>query len=109
MRASIGFGQLLAQRLAFSLQHLADTGDLGGFRADGSGVLTGDQHMHVAADLGSGGQRLVGRVRQAAIVVFCNKSTWPYQILLLRSSACRPVRRHRSTFSPAWRTGGSVT
>lgn len=61
--------------------------------------------MHLAAHLGRGGQRLVGRVFQRSVVVFCNEEDShqiaPASLSLATSSAGEP------TLMPAWRFGGS--
>ncbi len=89
------------------MQHLAHTVDPGRRGRNGIGARAGHQHIHVAAKLGSRGHGLVGRVRQGRIVVFSNNKN-SHQIAPLALSFATRVGTS-STFSPASRTGGSVT
>ena len=94
-------GQIVGKARIVGKQHLGDAGKLGGCIGGSLGALAGDQHMHIAADLGSRRQRLGGLVGKACIVVVSQKKNGHgYNLPVpelkarrLRSSACRRVRR----------------
>ena len=53
-------GQAVGEVLAFGMDHLGDAGDLRGGLGGFAGVVAGDQHVHVAAALGSRGDGVEG-------------------------------------------------
>jgi len=65
-------GELLGQARAVGVQHLGHTLELAGGLGRAAGVVAGDQHVHVAAALGGGGDSVQGRTLEGAVVVFGN-------------------------------------
>jgi hypothetical protein len=87
------------------VKHLADAASFAACCGGTGGIVAGDQHMNVAAHLGSGGQRLVGCILQRGIVVFGDEEdrhqSAPASLSLATSSA------GVFTLMPARRFGGS--
>ena len=69
-------------------QHFLDAVELGSRVGDRLAVMTGDQDMHVGADLLGGGQRLGGRILERLVVVLGEEKTG-IRSPPLRFSVCR--------------------
>ena len=68
-------GEPMLQRVALGEQHLGDAVELRSGFGGGFGVLAGDEHMDVAAQLPRGRQRLGGLVGQRGVVVIGNEKS----------------------------------
>ncbi|EGE60965.1 hypothetical protein RHECNPAF_13300157 [Rhizobium etli CNPAF512] len=66
-------GEIVGQRIAFGEQNVGDACELGSGIGSRLGALAGDQHVHVAANLGSGRQCLGGLVGKGCVVVVSQK------------------------------------
>ena len=63
-----GGGQRFSQRAleigSLGMQHFLHACELGGLGGSAAGIVASNQHMHITADGGSCGQRLVGGILQ---------------------------------------------
>ena len=98
------FGQAMGQAGGVGVQHLGDTGDLGGGLGGFGGVLAGDQHVDVATAGQRSGDGVQGGGLDGGVVVFghheniceCGHLFGSLRSLWLRSSAWSPAWRHRA-------------
>src|SRR5690606_29366504 len=100
-------GQLVAEGGGLRQQDLAYAGDVRGGVGGGLGPLADDEDVDVAAQLGGGGDGLVGGLADGGAVVIGDDENGHYSTPAVLSLATRSAAS--VTFTPAPRLGGSVT
>src|SRR5205807_9406406 len=101
-------GEIVRVGVAIGDQHLLDTGEFGRSLGcfPGTAATAGYQHVHLAAQLARGGQRLVGRVLEVFMLVLGNQKRGDHRIpvsyLSFETSSVTSL-----TLTPPLRPGGS--
>jgi len=103
------FGQTVRQMRGIGQQHLRHASGLGSLVGHGARVGAGDQHVHVASDLGGGGDGVQGCALELGVIVFGNNQRRHDQTTFASFLSLSTSAATSATLMPALRAGGSLT
>ncbi|MNI15507.1 hypothetical protein D3C73_688070 [compost metagenome] len=101
-------GQTISQLRRVGQQHLGHASGGSGLIGHGARVGAGDQHVHVASDLGGGGDGVQGCALQLGVIVFGNNQR-RHQTTFASFLSLSTRAATSATLMPALRAGGSLT
>ncbi|MCY1235039.1 hypothetical protein D9M72_476430 [compost metagenome] len=103
------FRQAVGQLRGVGQQHLGHARGGGGLVGHGARIGAGDQHVHVASDLGGGGDGVQGCALELGVIVFGNNQRRHVQTTFASFLSLSTRAATSATLMPALRAGGSLT